>query len=216
MEKRLFKDAIYTAIAGMTKAFSNANRLEILDLLANGEKTVEEIATQTSMSVANASQHLQILKNARLVGARRQGTFIYYALSGLKAYAAWKALRDMALELEPDVQRTLDQYRLETNSYPGCHFDEIYQEPAAQLLDVRPVEEFAAGHLSNALSIPIQELSERLGELPRHKTIIAYCRGPFCTYADEAVALLKANGYKALRLEESYLDINLNEDQWKN
>lgn len=216
MEKRLFKDAIYTAIAGMTKAFSNANRLEILDLLANGEKTVEDIAAQTSISIANASQHLQILKNAHMVGARRQGTFIYYTLSGLKAYAAWKALRDLALELKPDVQRTLEQYRLETNSLPGCHFDDIHQEPSAQLLDVRPVEEFDAGHLSNALSIPIQELLERLGELPRHKTIIAYCRGPFCTYADEAVALLKANGYKALRLEESYLDINLQEVQWKN
>ncbi|MBN8678807.1 MAG: ArsR family transcriptional regulator [Chitinophagales bacterium] len=216
MEKRIYKDAIYSAIAGMTKAFSHANRLEILDLLANGEKTVEQIATQTAVSVANASQHLQILKYARLVNARRQGTSIYYGLSSKKAYTAWKALRDLAIDLEPEVQRTMDQYRLETNSYPGCHFDEIHQDTAAQLLDVRPVEEFAAGHLNNALSIPILELSERLAELPRNKTIIAYCRGPFCTYADEAVALLKANGYKALRLEESYLDINLQEDQWKN
>jgi DNA-binding transcriptional ArsR family regulator len=216
MEKRLFKDAIYTAIAGMTKAFSNANRLEILDLLANGEKTVEQIAAQTSVSVANASQHLQVLKHARLVNSRRQGTFIYYNLSGHKAYAAWKALRDLALELEPDVQHTLEQYRKESDSLPGCHYAEIAQDQATLLLDVRPSEEFTAGHLGNALSIPIQELPERLNELPRHKTIIAYCRGPFCTYADEAVALLKANGFEALRLEESYLDINLNEEKWNN
>jgi DNA-binding transcriptional ArsR family regulator/rhodanese-related sulfurtransferase len=216
MEKRLFKDTIYTSIAGITKAFSNANRLEILDLLANGEKTVEQIAAQTSVSVANASQHLQVLKHARLVNARRQGTFIYYALSGRKAYAAWKALRNLALEQEPDVQRTLEQYRRESDSLPGCHYAEIPPNEATLLLDVRPAEEFSAGHLGDALSIPIEELPERLGELPRNKTIIAYCRGPFCTYADEAVALLKANGFEALRLEESYLDIRLNEEKWNN
>jgi DNA-binding transcriptional ArsR family regulator len=216
MKKRMFKDAIYTSIAGMTKAFSNANRLEIVDLLANGEKTVEQIAAQTSVSVANASQHLQVLKHARLVSARRQGTFIYYALSSRKAYAAWKALRDLAIDQDPDVQRTLEQYRRESNSLPGCRYAEIPPNEATLLLDVRPAEEFSAGHLVNALSIPIQELSERLEELPRHKTIIAYCRGLFCTYADEAVALLKAHGFEALRLEESYLDINLNEEKWNN
>ncbi|HLP94134.1 MAG TPA: metalloregulator ArsR/SmtB family transcription factor [Saprospiraceae bacterium] len=216
MEKRLFKDAIYSGIAGMTKAFSHANRLEILDLLANGEKTVEQIAAQTSVSVANASQHLQILKNARLVSARRQGTFIYYALSGKKAYAAWKALRNLALDLEPEVQRTMDQYRSESNSLPGCRYAELPDPLSIIFLDVRPREEFISGHLENALSIPMQELEERISELPRHKTIITYCRGPFCTFADEAVAMLKAKGYEALRLEESYLDIKLNETQWNN
>ncbi|MBK9335389.1 MAG: metalloregulator ArsR/SmtB family transcription factor [Lewinellaceae bacterium] len=172
MEKRTFKNTIYAAIAGMTKAFSSPNRLEIIDLLANGEKTVEQIATQTAITVANASQHLQVLKTARLVRSRREGTFIFYSLNGLKSYAAWKALRDLAQEQEPAVQVTLQRFR-------------------------------------QALGSPVQELRERLGELPRDKTIIAYCRGPFCTYADEAVQLLHANGFKALRLEESYLDIQL-------
>ena len=215
MEKRAFKDNIYNAIAGMTKAFSNANRLEILDLLANGEKTVEQIAGQTAVTVANASQHLQILKAARLVKSRREGNFIFYTLNGRKAYAAWKALRDLALEQEPTVQVTLQQFRREIGSPESRSLEAVPGRDDLMFLDVRPADEFAAGHLENALSIPIGELRQRLGELPRHKTIIAYCRGPFCTFADEAVQLLKANGFDAVRLEENYLDINLNEEKWR-
>lgn len=216
MEKRAFKDNIYNAIAGMTKAFSNANRLEILDLLANGEKTVEQIAGQTAVTVANASQHLQILKAARLVKSRREGNFIFYTLNGRKAYAAWKALRDLALEQEPTVQVTLQQFRREIGSPESRSLEAVPGRDDLMFLDVRPADEFATGHLENALSIPIGELRQRLGELPRHKTIIAYCRGPFCTFADEAVQLLKANGFDAVRLEENYLDINLNEEKWRN
>jgi DNA-binding transcriptional ArsR family regulator len=147
MEKRAFKDDIYTAIAGLTKAFGNANRLEILDLLANGEKTVEQIATQTAITVANASQHLQLLKNARLVKARREGNFIFYTISGRKAYAAWQALRDLALEAEPAVQVTLRHYRQETGSPDSRTLDTLPSSERALLLDVRPSDEFAAGHL---------------------------------------------------------------------
>ena len=216
MEKRAFKDNIYNAIAGMTKAFSNANRLEIIDLLANGEKTVEQIAGQTAVTVANASQHLQILKSARLVKSRREGNFIFYTLNGRKAYASWKALRDLALEQEPTVQVTLQQFRGEMGSLENRLPEALAGSDALLFLDVRPADEFAAGHLENALSIPIGELLQRLGELPRHKTIIAYCRGPFCTFADEAVQLLKTHGFDAVRLEENYLDINLNEKKWRN
>jgi DNA-binding transcriptional ArsR family regulator/rhodanese-related sulfurtransferase len=200
----------------MAKAFSNANRLEILDLLANGEKTVEQIAAQTAVTVANASQHLQVLRAARLLKSRRQGNFIFYALNGPMAYAAWKALRDLAMEQEPLVQLTLQRYHRESGNTPSYSLSTSQTEYQPLLLDVRPADEFAAGHLPNALSIPIGELPERLDELPRHQTIIAYCRGPFCTFADEAVQMLKANGFEALRLEESYLDINLNEEKWNN
>lgn len=216
MEKRTFKDNIYNAIAGITKAFSNANRLEILDLLANGEKTVEQIAGQTAVTVANASQHLQILRNARLVWSRRDGNFIFYNLNGKKAYTAWKALRDLALEQEPTVQMTLQQFRREMGSAESRSSEALAGSGALIFLDVRPEDEFSAGHLENAISIPIEELQRRLDELPRNKTIIAYCRGPFCTFADEAVQLLKANGFDAVRLEENYLDINLNEEKWRN
>ncbi len=213
MEKRAFKDSIYTSIAGLTKAFSHANRLEILDLLANGEKTVEQIAVQTSISVANASQHLQLLKNARLVKSRREGNFIRYSLNGRKAYAAWKALRDLAIEQEPAVQVTLRQFRQEAGSPQSRTLENLPGSDRSLLLDVRPADEFAAGHLPDARSIPIEELPERLDELPRHKTIIPYCRGAFCTYADEAVQLLKANGFDAVRLEETYLDHKLRSDE---
>ena len=191
----------------MTKAFSSPNRLEIIDLLANGEKTVEQVAVQTAITVANASHHLQILKTARLVKSRREGTFIWYSLSGPKAYAAWKALRDLALEQEPAVQVTLRQFRKEMGNSGSLTYENRPVNDQVVFLDVRPPDEFAAGHLPDARSIPVGELSERLAELPRDKTIIAYCRGPFCTYADEAVQLLHANGFRAIRLEESYLDL---------
>ncbi len=209
MEKRRFKDSIYTAISGMTKAFSNANRLEIIDLLANGEKTVEQIAAQTAISVANASQHLQVLKSSRLVCNRREGNFIFYSLNGPRAYSAWKALRDLALEQEPAVQVTMQQFRPTQGSPTGPARRHLQVAEGVLFLDVRPADEYAAGHLPEALSIPVGELAVRLGELPRDKTIIAYCRGPFCTDADEAVLLLQANGFKAVRLEESYRDITL-------
>lgn len=209
MEKRGFKDTIYTAIAGMTKAFSSPNRLEIIDLLANGEKTVEQIAMQTAISVANASQHLQVLKTARLVRSRRDGHFIFYSLNGPAAYGAWKALRDLALELEPTVQLTLRQFRQDMDTPGSLHYGDRPAHDGVLYLDVRPADEYAAGHLPAAHSIPVAELPGRLAELPHDKTIIAYCRGPFCTYADEAVQLLRANGFKALRLEESYLDVQL-------
>jgi len=191
----------------MTRAFSSPNRLEIIDLLANGEKTVEQIAVQTAITVANASQHLQVLKNARLVKSRREGTFIRYSLNGLKAYAAWKALRDLALEQEPAVQVTLRQFRQSMDSPGSASYESLSPNDQVFFLDVRPADEYAVGHLPDARGIPVNELPERLNELPRDKTIIAYCRGPFCTYADEAVQLLNAHGFRAMRLEESYLDL---------
>ncbi len=209
MEKRAFKDSAYAAIAGVAKAFSHANRLEIIDLLANGEKTVEQIATQTAISAANASQHLQVLKSARLLKSRRAGNFIYYSLNGTMAYAAWKALRDLAMEQEPALQVVLRQYRREMGGQQGLRTHDLPKMKEALLIDVRPADEYAAGHWPDALSIPIDALSRRLDELPRDKIIIAYCRGPFCTFADEAVQLLQDNGFDAVRLEEGYLDMAL-------
>lgn len=206
MEKRAFKNSIYAAVAGMTKAFSNANRLEILDLLANSEKSVEQVATQTAITVANASQHLQVLKNAGLVRTRRAGNFIFYALAKPAVYTAWKALQDLAIAQQPAVSTTLHTFRDEMGSSESASLQSLPAIEQVLLLDVRPADEFAAGHIENARSIPIGELPQRLHELPRDKTIIAYCRGSFCTMADEAVQLLKANGYNAIRLRESYLD----------
>lgn len=209
MDKRTFKNEAYAAIAEAGKALASANRLEIIDLLANGEKTVEQIAAQTDITVANASRHLQILKRARLAASRRQGNYIYYRLSGRRAYAVWQALRVLALAEAPAVQTLLRDFREEMNSTGGRSYAELPADGSVVLLDVRPPEEFAAGRLPGALSIPLPELATRLSELPREKTIVAYCRGPFCTYADEAVRLLRAKGYEAVRLEESVLDVEM-------
>lgn len=209
MDKRTFKNEVYAGIAAIAKAFSAANRLEIMDLLANGEKTVEQIAGQTDISVANASRHLQILKNAHLVKSRREGNFIYYRLNGRRAYAVWQALRTLALEEVPAVQHLVGDFRREMDSPGSVVYGDLPDRATVCLLDVRPREEFEAGHLPGARSVPLRELEERLAELPRDKTIIAYCRGPFCTYADEAVRVLRSKGYEALRLEENTLDIEL-------
>lgn len=216
MEKRAFKDSAYTAIAGVAKAFSHANRLEIIDLLANGEKTVEQIAMQTAISVANASQHLQVLKNARLLKSRRDGNFVYYSLNGPLAHAAWQALRDLAMEQEPALQVVIQQFRREMGGIQSLSLPQLPGTAGALLLDVRPAGEYAAGHWPDALSIPIDTLHQRLDELPRDKVIIAYCRGPFCTFADEAVQLLRANGFDALRLEEGYFDMVLSGNKRQN
>ncbi len=207
MDKRIFKNEAYAAVAELGKAFAAANRLEILDLLANGEKTVEQAAAQTDISVANASRHLKILKSARMVESRREGNFIYYRLSGRRAYTAWQALRALALEEAPALKALLRDFRGEMNSAGSAKYAGLQEQGAVVLLDVRPREEFEAGRLPGALSIPLPELEARLAELPRDKTIAAYCRGPFCTYADEAVRLLRSKGFRALRLEESVLDI---------
>jgi rhodanese-related sulfurtransferase/DNA-binding MarR family transcriptional regulator len=209
MDKRIFKNEVYAGIAAIAKAFSTANRLEIIDLLANGEKTVAQIAAQTDISVANTSRHLHILKEARLVKSRREGNFIYYCLNGRHAYAVWQALRTLAQEAAPAVQNLLREFREEMGSSGSMVYGELENRGAICLLDVRPREEFDAGHLPGAHSLPLRELEERLAELPRDKTIIAYCRGPFCTYADEAVRVLRSKGYEAVRLEENTLDIEL-------
>lgn len=212
MDKRTFKNEAYAAVAELGKAFAAANRLEIIDLLANGEKTVEQIAVEVDISVANASRHLQLLKKARLVNNRREGNFIHYRLNGRRAYAAWQALRTLALEEAPAVQALLRDFRQEMGSPGSAVYAGLRGRGALCLLDLRPREEFEAGRLPGALSIPLAELAERLGELPLNKTIIAYCRGPFCTYADEAVRLLRSKGFDAVRLEDNVLDVELTSD----
>ena len=212
MDKRTLKDNSYNSVAKTARAFSNSNRLEVIDLLANGEKSVEQIAITTSITIANASQHLQILKNAKLVKIRKEKNFIYYFLANQEVYLVWKAIKDLAIIQQPELKLALQEFRESKKSEKGICYKEITKRKNIVLLDVRPADEFEAGHIKNAHSIPIHDLAQRLKELPKSKTIIAYCRGTFCTYADEAVQLLKKNGFKAIRLEESFLDVQLNND----
>lgn len=209
MNKRDFKDKVYSELAKVTKALANARRMEIVDLLAQGPFSVEQIAQQTNMSIANTSQHLQVLKTAWLVEVTRKGNFIFYHLSGEKVFDAWRALRALGMVQNAEVERLMHDFRNAKHQLESVTIDELLSKMEAQevvVLDVRPEEEFRRGHIHQALSMPVEHLFERLKELPADKEIIAYCRGPLCVFADEAVALLHEKGFKAKRLEEGFPD----------
>ena len=209
MNKRDFKDNSYDEISRIAKAKSNPNRLEIIDFIANGEKCVEDIALQTGISIANASQHLQTLKKERLVKARKNGVQVFYSLGSREVYRAWKGLRDLALQLSPHVREMMDQLRISNEFDLPVTLNQIKGRSDIHLLDVRPKDEYQKGHMPKAISIPLDELEERLGDLPKEKLIIAYCRGMFCTLADEAVKILRIKGYKARKIELSVPEYEL-------
>lgn len=209
MEKREFKDKIYNHLAQLVKALANPHRLEILELLAQGSYSVEEIARQTDMSVANTSQHLQVMKRVQLVETRRDGVTVYYQLAGENVYKAWKALRDLGMEKNAEIDRILKSFRESKQAleaYTTSELREKIKENNIILLDVRPENEYKEGHIASALSIPHDQLEERLKELSDEDEIVVYCRGPFCVFADEAVQLLKSKGYNVKRLDEGYPD----------
>lgn len=212
MNKREFKDRVYGELAKITKSMANPHRLEIIELLAQGEFSVEQIADQTHLSIANASQHLQVLKIAQLVDINRQGNFIYYRLSNSNVFKAWKALRELGVERIATIEKLVKDFRQSNFKFESVTIDGLLKKIESgkvTILDVRPETEFNKGHIADAISIPVDELKKRLNELPKQTEIVAYCRGPFCVYADEAVAILNKAGYKATRLEEGFPDWSL-------
>lgn len=209
MDKRTFKDRVYDELAKITKALANPHRLEIIELLAQGDYSVEQISIQTNLSVANASQHLQVLKTAQLVDITRNGNFVHYRLANTNVFKAWKALRDLGVERIAAVEKLVKDFRKSRFQLESVTIDELISKlnsGKVTILDVRPESEFKSGHIANSISIPFDQLAKRLKELPKRNEIIAYCRGPFCVYADDAVAMLTKAGYKAKRLEEGYPD----------
>lgn len=212
MNKREFKDRVYEELARITKSMANPHRLEIIELLAQGEFSVEQIAEQTNLPIANASQHLQVLKSSQLVDINRQGNFIYYRLANNNVFKAWKALRELGVERIATIEKLVKDFRKSKVDFESVTIDELIKKLASgkvTILDVRPEPEFNKGHIANAISIPIDQLSRRLKELPKRTQIVAYCRGPFCVFADEAVAILIKAGYNATRLEEGFPDWQL-------
>jgi rhodanese-related sulfurtransferase/DNA-binding HxlR family transcriptional regulator len=199
------KDALFEAIALMGKAFASPRRLELLDLLAQGPRNVDELARASGQSTANASQHLQALHAAGMVTRSREGTSVRYSLAGDEALRLWLALRDASVSQLAEVERAAREYLGDDVDAIGR--DELIarlRKGDIVLVDVRPAEEFAAGHISGARSIPIDELEGRLAELPADREVVAYCRGPFCAYAHQAVRHLNAAGRDARRLEEGW------------
>ena len=205
MGDRGAKVALFDGFARVGGALASGRRIELLDVLANGERAVEALAGEVGLSVANTSQHLQVLRRAGLVVTRREGTSVHYRLASPEVFELWRALRALAAARLAEVERL-------TAAYLGSR-DELEpvtrQELARRLqngdslvvLDVRPAAEHAAGHLPGAVSIPVGELRRRLAELPRDREIVAYCRGPYCAFAHDAVAVLREEGFSARRLE---------------
>jgi rhodanese-related sulfurtransferase len=205
-EHREFKDRIFEQFARIGKALSSPKRLEILDLLAQAERTVEEIVRETAMPVASASQHLQVLKAARMVEAKREGLYVRYRLADEGVFLAWRAVRDLGEDRLAEVDQVVDIYlkdRGEMEAVDAAGLMERLADGSAVVLDVRPGEEYQAGHVPGALSVPVDSL-EALQGLPKDKEVVAYCRGPYCVFSDEAVRVLSARGYRASRLTEGF------------
>jgi rhodanese-related sulfurtransferase/DNA-binding transcriptional ArsR family regulator len=209
MTKRDFKDSLYEQFARIGRALANPHRLELVDLLAQGERTVEDLAREAALSVANASQHLQTLRAAQLVATRREGLYIYYRLADPRVFDLWHALRVLSETQLAEVDQLVRAFFHDRDRLEPMRVDELRQRLETEqvvVLDVRPRIEYQAGHIPGARSIPIDELAQRLDELPRDQTVVAYCRGPYCVFADEAVALLQEHGYSAYRLTEGLPD----------
>jgi rhodanese-related sulfurtransferase len=209
IQHRVFKDALYDQFARIGKAVSNPHRLELLDLLAQGERRVEDLAREASLPIANASQHLQALHRARLVDRRREGTSIHYRLADERVFTLWRAMRDLGEARLAEIDALAKTYlgeRDRLEPMDAATLQQRMRDDEIIVLDVRPVAEFAAGHIPGARSIPAGELAARIHELPEGRTIVAYCRGPYCVFADTAVTLLREHGYSAVRLVEGLPD----------
>lgn len=200
---RAFKSQLYEQFARVTKAASSPQRLELLDLLAQGERTVEALACATEQSIANASHHLQVLKQSHLVASRKAGLYVYYRLASPEVFAFLRSVRALAEKQLAEVDDVVRRYLGGRDELEPVSREELARRVQAgdvTVLDVRPGEEYRAGHIPGALSIPVEELARRLAELPRDKLIVAYCRGPYCVYAYQAVELLRTQGIAAQRL----------------
>jgi rhodanese-related sulfurtransferase/DNA-binding transcriptional ArsR family regulator len=207
------KRALFDEFARVAKALSSGRRAEIIDVLANGERSVYSLADELDQSVANISQHLQILRRAGLLATRREGTFVYYRLADPEVLIFWRSLQSIASRRVAEVDRLAEAYVGAREGLEPVTKEELMRrlrnKEDVVVLDVRPSEEYEAGHIPGALSIPVTELRRRLKELPRRKEIVAYCRGAYCAFAPEAVRYLRRRGYKASLLEGGMPDWRL-------
>ena len=206
-QKRQFKDEIFAQFARIGKALSSGCRLELLELLAQGERAVEDLAVETGQSVANVSQHLQVMRQAQLVDSRREGNYIRYRLADENVLHLWLALRDLGQARLAEISRLVETYLKDRNALEAITCSELrrrIRQGNAVVLDVRPAQEYAAGHIAGARSIPVAELRTRIKEVPKKRLVVAYCRGPYCVFADQAVGILRGAGYQAFRLEGGF------------
>lgn len=204
MAHREFKDRLYNEFARIGKAVASPQRLEFLDLLAQREWSVEDLARETDQSIANASAHLKVLRGAQLVETRREGSYIFYRLADQNVVRLWQVIRDIGEARLAEIDRIVDQFIAERDEFQPVDSQTLLDrlhDGNAMVIDVRPEPEYSAGHLPGARSIPIDELESHLKDLDPDQEIIAYCRGPYCLLADEAVELLRRHGFQARRLD---------------
>ena len=204
-----FKTAIYEQIARISKAAASPGRLELLDLLSQGPRTVEALARHTDQTVANTSHHLQVLRRARLVDAEKAGLYVTYRLADPQGGEFLLHLRVLAQARLADIDRVSRQYLEERGALEGVGNEELVRRVRAgeaTLIDVRPREEYVAGHIPGAISVPLADLKKRLGDLPKGRDVVAYCRGPYCVMALDAVELLRRRGVRAHRMEDGVVE----------
>lgn len=209
MQARDMKDGVYGQFARIGKAVSSPKRIELLELLCQGPRTVEALAQQVALTVANASQHLQILRSARLVETHKKGLFVEYRLADeavLKFIHALRALADARLAEIGEITRAYLKARGALEPVSGQELMQRVRDGEVTVLDVRPAEEFRAGHIPGARSVPVSELKRRLAELPKNREVVAYCRGPHCVMAIEAVEILRKRGFRAQRMEQGVME----------
>lgn len=203
MKKRMLKDLLYEQVARIGKATSSPKRLELLALLAQGEKSVEVLADELSIEIKLASAHLKVLKEARLVATRKEGKFVFYRLTGQDVASLWVSMREVAQEHLVELRVALDEMASAPDKLAGVSRKQLMDQAKRGeviVIDVRPRAEFDQAHLPFARSMPLDEIAQRIAELPRSAEIVAYCRGPFCLFAEEAAQLLKAKGRKVSKL----------------
>jgi rhodanese-related sulfurtransferase len=207
MGGRSFKDSLYAEFAVLGKALANPHRLEILDLLGQGERSVEQLAREAALSLANASAHLQVLRQARLVEAEKRGLNVVYRLAAPEVFQLWRTLRDVGSARLAEIDRLVANYFADREELEAVDKEELLRlmaDEGVTVIDVRPELEFEQGHISSARSVPVENLKRRLAELPRDLEVVAYSRGPYCVYSDEAVRLLHRHGFRARRLDEGF------------
>jgi rhodanese-related sulfurtransferase/DNA-binding transcriptional ArsR family regulator len=206
---REFKDSLYAQFARIGHALASPKRIEILDLLGQGEKTVEALAEHLATPIKNTSAHLRVLRHAHLVDRRRDGTYVYYRLADDEVFRLLRALEALGHNRLTDVQHVVRLYLDGNDQLEPVSFKELrrlIREGDVTVVDVRPAEEYEAGHIPGAVSVPVAELKRRLRELPKNREVIAYCRGRYCVYSLEAVTLLRKHGYRARRAHEGLPD----------
>jgi len=206
------KEQVYQELSRVTHALSNPKRMELIDVLSQKGYSVEELSKEIAMSIASTSQHLQVLKSAKLVETQRQGNFIIYSITDDSVLRLVSAVKELGYRKIAEIERLINDFKADKNILESITLDDLQarsKKEKIMLIDVRPEEEYKAGHIPNAVSIPLAQLKKRLNELPKNKTIIAYCRGPLCVLAVDAIKLLNQKKFKAIRMEDGFVEWKL-------